>query len=186
MENTDPAPPHPHGVHLALPPPPTLSLPGKMGGWPLLKAFLLTLWTALFVVACFGFRVMSDRVLKPGWIFNYLHANYLLVVNDLQIDIRELHLLHCRWVADSNIFIHFDWTETCIHTFVIFPAAQIWLSFSIIIDDKSYRCVSIPATKRAYFSTSLKPGVVFLVPYKAETRNKNAYQHCVAPIYEWH
>jgi len=44
------------------------------------------------------------------------------------------------------------------------PVAQMWLSLSITMLDRSWRCGSIPPTIIPYFSTSLKPGVVFLVP----------------------
>lgn len=39
-----------------------------------------------------------------------------------------------------------------------------WLSFSMIMLDRSYRCESIPPTSMPYFSTSRKPGVVLRVP----------------------
>ena len=44
------------------------------------------------------------------------------------------------------------------------PADQMWLSFSMTIDDRSWRCVDMPPTSSEYFSTSRNPGVVFLVP----------------------
>eukprot|EP01139_Manchomonas_bermudensis_P002287 Amastigsp_a4229_55.p3 type:complete len:154 gc:universal Amastigsp_a4229_55:582-121(-) len=44
------------------------------------------------------------------------------------------------------------------------PAASTWLSFVMIIDDRSMRCVSTPPTSMPYFSTRRKPGVVFRVP----------------------
>mmetsp|Transcript_4327 Transcript_4327/g.9135 ORF Transcript_4327/g.9135 Transcript_4327/m.9135 type:complete len:249 (-) Transcript_4327:215-961(-) len=47
---------------------------------------------------------------------------------------------------------------------VIDPALQMWLSFNMTIWLRSSRCVAAPPTKRPYFSTTRKPGVVFLVP----------------------
>ncbi len=75
------------------------------------------------------------------------------------------HAFHKAVTTGAHVWTHtrpksFEWRRT----FAMLPEAQMWLSFSIIMDDKSYRCVSMPATSRAYFSTSLKPGVVFLVP----------------------
>ena len=47
---------------------------------------------------------------------------------------------------------------------VIDPMDQIWLSLSIIIELRSYRCASQPPTNIPYFSTIRKPGVVLRVP----------------------
>ena len=44
------------------------------------------------------------------------------------------------------------------------PLAQMWLSFSMIMELRSCLCPSIPPISMPYFSTNLKPGVVFLVP----------------------
>ena len=43
------------------------------------------------------------------------------------------------------------------------PVLQTWLSLSMIIDDRSTRCVSAPPTSMAYFSTRRKPERVQLV-----------------------
>jgi len=37
------------------------------------------------------------------------------------------------------------------------PWLQIWLSFNMIIEERSMRWVSTPPTSIAYFSTNLKP-----------------------------
>mmetsp|Transcript_66957 Transcript_66957/g.192546 ORF Transcript_66957/g.192546 Transcript_66957/m.192546 type:complete len:201 (-) Transcript_66957:83-685(-) len=47
---------------------------------------------------------------------------------------------------------------------VMLPVAQTWLSLSITMADRLSRCVAAPPTSSAYFSTSLKPGVVLRVP----------------------
>mmetsp|Transcript_30429 Transcript_30429/g.84851 ORF Transcript_30429/g.84851 Transcript_30429/m.84851 type:complete len:260 (-) Transcript_30429:27-806(-) len=47
---------------------------------------------------------------------------------------------------------------------VMLPALQMWLSFSMIMCDRSMRCVLTPPTTSAYFSTMRKPGVVLRVP----------------------
>jgi hypothetical protein len=44
------------------------------------------------------------------------------------------------------------------------PLAQMWLSFSMIMELRSCLCPSIPPISMPYFSTNLKPGVVFRVP----------------------
>ena len=43
-------------------------------------------------------------------------------------------------------------------------AAHTWLSFSMIMEDRSYRWPAQPPTRSAYFSTIRKPGVVLRVP----------------------
>ncbi len=48
--------------------------------------------------------------------------------------------------------------------FVIEPVLHMWLSLSMTIEERSILWVSAPPTSRPYFSTILKPGVVFLVP----------------------
>lgn len=44
------------------------------------------------------------------------------------------------------------------------PVDHTWLSFNMIILERSCRCGSIPPTIIPYFSTNLKPGVVLRVP----------------------
>ncbi len=51
-----------------------------------------------------------------------------------------------------------------LHTCVILPDAQTWLSFSITIPLRSCLCMDAPPTSMAYFSTRRKPGVVLRVP----------------------
>lgn len=48
----------------------------------------------------------------------------------------------------------------------LFAQAHMWLSFSMVIELRSWRCGSAPPIRIPYFSTRRNPGVVLRVPAK--------------------
>lgn len=46
----------------------------------------------------------------------------------------------------------------------LFAQAQMWLSFSMVMELRSWRCGSAPPMRIPYFSTRRNPGVVLRVP----------------------
>mmetsp|Transcript_38876 Transcript_38876/g.76626 ORF Transcript_38876/g.76626 Transcript_38876/m.76626 type:complete len:282 (+) Transcript_38876:2036-2881(+) len=54
----------------------------------------------------------------------------------------------------------------CCTAAVMLPALHTWLSFNMTMLERSRRWVAAPPTSKAYFSTTLNPGVVLRVPAK--------------------